>query len=78
MVVVVLFIIGFLSAPLRNGELLTVRPRVSFPESTDDNASRASWAYPGGYIIYTRAYVGPGPPPRAQGTPLASRVHRVL
>ena len=24
----------------------------------------------GDYIIYTRAYVGPGPPPRTKGTPL--------
>ena len=38
--------------------------------STDDNASQARRAYPGGYIIYTRAYAGPGPPPRTQGTPL--------
>ena len=38
--------------------------------STDDNASQARPAYPGGYIIYTRAQVGPGPPLRPTETPL--------
>ena len=42
--------------------------------STDDNASQARPAYPGGYIIYTRAYVGPGPPPRTKGAHLRPKV----